>query len=76
MEKTQQFKFIEAYHDTDSRCTKEGNGMDCENREKILASDLTSSEKPLFILSLPSCFLRSAVVILMATTVLAPQIET
>lgn len=53
-----------------------GNGMDCENREKILASDLSSSEKPLFILSLPSCFLGSAVLILMATTVLAPQIET
>lgn len=51
-EKIQQFKFIEVYHDTDGRCTKEDSGSDCVNRAKILASDLASSEKPLFLLYL------------------------
>lgn len=54
MEKTQQFNFIEVYHDTDGSCNKEESGTDCGNRAKILASDFTSSENPLFLLSLSS----------------------
>lgn len=73
MEKTQQFKFIEVYHDTDGRCTKEESATDSENRAKILPSDLTSSEKHLFLLFLSSCFLGHAVLMLMATTALIPQ---
>lgn len=61
MEKTQHFKFNEAYRDTDGRCTNENSGMVCENRTKILSSALISSEKPLFLLFLSSCFLGSAV---------------
>lgn len=72
MEKTQQFIFIGFYHDTDGRYIKEDSSTDYENRAKILASDLTSSEKLLFLLFLFSCFLGSTVLMLMATTALIP----